>query len=315
MRTYAGIAVLAFGWLAADAGTASAAWNNVFQTCCHNCRPRVSYSAPACDPCPQPCPTISYKQRCYYCPYTAYKQETYCEPVTTYRTSYYWEPVTSYRYTSYYDPCTGCCQQVATPCTSYRLRSQCCAVQSYVQRCRMVPYTAYRQSCYWEPVVCNDPCPNGAAAPGPGPGHGVAPGVAEPPSSVPGGGRPAPGVSEGDRLPPQNLPNTRHRVTPPATGDAPRLDRIAGNSQGRLQGMIVSDDRITPKAGARVVFASAAKTGPQFSAQADPAGRFSIDLPAGEWNLYMADREGKPVYHSQIAVRGSDRRNVTVVSR
>src|SRR4029079_13168743 len=87
---------------------------------------------------------------------------------TTYRTSYYWEPVTRYRYTSYYDPCTGCCQQVCTPCTSYYMRSKCNAVCSYVQRCRMVPCTEMRRSFYLEPVVtysdpCANPCPNGGA--------------------------------------------------------------------------------------------------------------------------------------------------------
>jgi hypothetical protein len=320
MRTYTGLAVLAVGWLAADAGTASAAWNNVFQSCCHSCRPQTSYYAPA-PACPAPCPTISYRQRCYYCPYTAYRQENYCEPVTSYQTSYYWSPVTSYRYTTYYDPCTGCPQQVAQACTSYVLRSQCNAVQSYVQRCRMVPYTAYRQSCYMEPVVTYSApacptCPTG----------GVAPGVAEPSTSQPPisqppvGGvdpdrKPLPGVSEGpDRLPPQNIQN-RYRAPAPATDTPLRMDRISSN-QGRLQGMVVASDRITPLGGARIVFTSVSRQGAQFSAQADPSGRFSIELPPGEWDLLMtSNRDAKPVPHSTIQVRNNDYRVVTVVSR
>lgn len=169
--------------LAADAGTASAAWNNVFQVCCFGCRKQqaaVSHYAapdPCCNPCPQPVCTTRYVQRCYYQPVTSYTTKTYYEPVTTYRTSYYYEPVTTYRYSCYYDPCTGCSQQVACPTTSYRMRSQCCPVQSWVQRCCQVPVTTYRQCSYWEPVTTccqpqapccptsmSQPCQNGHAA-------------------------------------------------------------------------------------------------------------------------------------------------------
>lgn len=311
MRTFAGIAVLTVCWMTADVGTASAAWNNVFQTCCHGCRTpaRSSFFAPAPSAC---CPTVCYQQRCCYQPYTAYKQESYYEPVTTYRTSYYWEQVTSYRYTSYYDPCTGCSQQVCTPCTSYKLRSQCNAVQSYVQRCRMVPYTAYRQSCYLEPVVSSAPacptCPTGGC---PTPG-GPSPAVTEQPSN-PNPARPLPGVAEegAKTLPPQNIPNNRNGTKPSTT--APRMDRIASNSNGRLQGTIVSDDRITPKGNARIVFSSTDKQ--QFAAQADAAGRFRVELPAGEWTVYLTGNDGKPTYHSQINVKNSDQRLLTVVSR
>jgi hypothetical protein len=309
MRTFAGIAVWTVGCFAAGPGAASAAWDNVFQACCNSCgtpAPRSSFFAPAPSPC---CPSVSYQQRCYYQPYTAYKQESYYEPVTTYRTSYYWEPVTSYRYTSYYDPCTGCCQQVATPCTSYQLRSQCNACQSYVQRCRMVPYTAYRQSCYLEPVVCPAPacptCPTGGA-----------PAVSEqPPASPPLDRKPLPGVSEEDNrtLPKQGIPNNR-RVDP-NTGAPLRMDRIASNGNGRLQGTIVSDDRITPKSGARIFFASVGEKGREYSAQADPTGRFAIELPPGDWELYMSGNDGKPAFHSQINVKSNDQRLVTVVSR
>jgi hypothetical protein len=319
MRTFTGIAALTVGWLAVEAGTASAAWNNVFQTCCQSCSPapRSSFFAPA----PSACcpPTVAYQQRCYYQPYTAYRQESYYEPVTTYRTSYYWEPVTSYRYTSYYDPCTGCSQQVATPCTSYQLRSQCNACQSYVQRCRAVPYTAYRQSCYMEPVVSCAPacptcptCPTGGCPTGGCPTAGTpAPAVSEPPPQdrKP---LPAPGVSEDkDFIPKQQIPPTNRQVTP-RTDSPLRMDRIASNTNGRLQGTVVSDDRITPKAGARIIFANAGK---QLTAQAGPDGRFAIELPAGDWDIYMSDRDGKPVYHSQLSVNRNDQRLVTVVSR
>jgi hypothetical protein len=317
MRVIAGIAVLTVGWLSAGAKNASAAWNNVFQTCCNSCQQRSSYYyAPAPSAC---CPTISYQQRCCYQSYTAYRQETVMEPVTTYRTSYYWAPVTSYRYTSYYDPCSCSCKQVCTPYTSYQLRSQCNAVQSYVQRCQMVPYTAYRQSCYLEPVVTYSApacptCPTSAPiAANPGVSEGVG-------SPLPQGDpdrRPLPGVSEGTdkNLPKQDLPNGRNRVAPQGTGAPIRMDRIASNSNGQLRGTIVAEDRITPRAGTRLYFAASERTKPQFSTQADPAGRFTVELPAGEWAMYMTGSDGKPVFHSQISVKNSDQRLVTVVSR
>jgi len=168
------VGLCALGCLAVEAATASAAWNNVFQTnlvcflrrratsnCCPP--PAVAYSAPCCTscappapaPCPAPCPqtscSTSYVQRCYYQPVTVYQTQSYYEAVTTYRTSYYYEPVTTYTYRCYYDPCTCTSQQVATPCTSYRLKAQQCPVQSWVQRCCQVPVTAYQKACYWQP--------------------------------------------------------------------------------------------------------------------------------------------------------------------
>ena len=109
---------LALAALFGSAGSASAAWNNVFQVCCNDCnRPRVSYAAPCPQPCPQPEVRISYVQRCYYQPVTEYKREAYYTPVHEQVKSYYYEPVCSYRYSCYYDPCTGCPQQIATPVT------------------------------------------------------------------------------------------------------------------------------------------------------------------------------------------------------
>src|SRR5262245_18122063 len=306
MKPFTGIAVLALGWLAAGAMPAQAAWNNVFQTCCHDCgSTRSAFFAPA----PAACPTICYRQRCCYEPVVTYKMQTYMEPVTTYRTSYFWEPVTTYKYTSYYDPCTGCCQRVCTPCTSYRLRSQCNAVCSYVQRCCMVPVTTYRQSCYLEPVVTYsapacppDPCPPGpAATPGlPSPGVTETPGVP---------GRMPQITEDKDRLPPQNLSRPR---TPPV-----RIDRTtsAPSNAGRFEGMVVRDDRITPRGNAKVLFVSMEKQGPQQSVTTDASGRFDVSLPAGDWLIYTPGADGKPEYHSQLTVRERDARTLVVVRR
>jgi hypothetical protein len=149
-RLTAGLAI-ALGVLGL-AGTAPAAWDNVFQVCCNDCNkaPRTSYFAPqACpQPCPQPQVQVNYIQRTYYQPVTEYQRKSYYEPVTQNYTSYYYEPVTTYRYSTYYDPCTGCPQQVCTPCTSYKLRSKCNSVTSYVEResegSRTLPYLDWK---------------------------------------------------------------------------------------------------------------------------------------------------------------------------
>jgi hypothetical protein len=191
-----GLALVAF----AAGEPARAAWNNVFEVCCHSCRkqPAVSGYAPSpcCPPapcCPQQQCTTRYSLRTYYQPVTTYQQSCSYEPVTTYRTSYYYEPVTSYRYSCYYDPCTCSYQQVATPCTSYQLRSRCCPVTSYLQRCCLQPVTTYQQMNYYVPeTTC---CQTTVGAPIPAPCN-TAPSVTTPPiTTAPPGGNP-PSVSD-----------------------------------------------------------------------------------------------------------------------
>lgn len=318
--------VLALGWVAVGATDASAAWNNVFQTssCCQQ-----SVSAFFCPP-PPPvcCAKISYVQRCFYQPVTTFKTETFFEPVTTFRTSYFWEPVTRYHCTSFFDPCTGCCKQVCVPCTSFCLRSKCNAVCSYVQRCRMVPVTSMRQSFYLEPVVtysdpCGNPCcpPGGAAVAG-----AVAPGVIHTPGATapavipPGAGigessDRGPGIGESTeppRIPRINIDSSRPKTAVPVKPI--RLDRVASRTDsGRLQGLVVRDDRITPRANATLRFVG--EKDEEVTAKADRTGRFDVDLSAGEWTLYLTGADGKPTFHSTVLVRGSDDRRVTVVSR
>ena len=186
--------------LAVGASPVRAAWDNVFQVCCHHCGhqpavssytpPVVSSYAPPASCCPQPaCCTTNYQARCYYEPVTTYQSKTYYEPVTSYRTSYYYEPVTSYRTSYYYDP--SCCsyKQSCTQVTNYQLRSQSCPVQSWVQRCASVPVQSYRQSFYWEPVTtcqappaCPAPC---SASPYPPDGSAVPPGALLRPAGAP----------------------------------------------------------------------------------------------------------------------------------
>lgn len=223
--------------LAMANGSAQAAWNNVFQVCCHSCQGSNYVAAPAApapvassyNGCQQSCQqcTTRYVQRCYYQPVTTYRQSSYMEPVTTYRTSYYYEPCTSYRYSCYYDPCTCRYQQVAQPVTTYRLRSQCCPVTSYLQRCCLQPVTSYQQMTYYEPQttccqttigapVAAPPCGASVAPSGPPPAvHGEQVG---PPPGVSGGQTaPPPGVSGGPMVGPPAV-SGQQTAPPPAIG-------------------------------------------------------------------------------------------------
>jgi len=302
---------LALGWVAVGAGDASAAWNNVFQTTCNGTSSRSSYFAPQPSGC---CPSVSYVQRCYYQPVTTYKTETYYEPITTYRKSYYWDPVTSYSYTSYYDPCTGCSQRVAKPCTSYYLRERCNAVQSYVSRCRMVPVTEMRKSFYLEPVVTYyDPCGRPIAAPG----AAVTESAGVVPSGAVEGTRPGAGINESSeppRIPRTAIPESSPRKVSPEPAKPVRADRVASLTNfGRIQGQVVRDDRITPQTNATLKFVG--EKDEEVIAKADATGRFTVDLPAGEWELYVPGANGKPQFHSTIQVNKADDRRVMVVSR
>ena len=261
MKPYrVGVWLCALALLAVGAAPAEAAWDNVFQVCCHSCNSRPSlfgrssnYCCPQPTTCCAPVCTTQYVQRCYYQPVTCYQTKTYYEPVTTYRTSYYYEAVTSYRYSCYYDPCTCSYQQVACPQTCYRLRSQCCPVTSYLQRCCQVPVTSYRLSYYYEPVTtCAAPACPPACTPGvseqssqpTAPMQQPTPGVYEQRTPAPGNGsngtydryypQPAqPNPAPATQPPP--MTNNSYRQMAPAAPPSPpptvKLDRIVAVPQ------------------------------------------------------------------------------------
>ena len=109
------------------------------------------------------------------------------------------------------------------------------------------------------------------------------------------------------------LESSPRKVAPES--DKPlRADRVASlSSFGRLQGHVVHDDRITPRANATLKFVG--EKDEEVLAKADRSGHFDIDLPAGEWTLYVPGVDGKPTFHSTLVVNRSDDRRVTVVSR
>ncbi len=309
---------------------APAAWNNVFQVTCNRCRrqttsnfaPVIAFAAPSCPQpacpqpaCPQTCctPQVSWVQRSYYQPVTSFQQVTNFEPVTSFRTSYFFEPVTSYHYSSYFDPCSGCCQKVATPTTSFRLRSQCNAVTSYAARISFRPVTTYRQSCYWEQVTL--PCspttaPATTATP---PAATIAPPVAGAPDLNPGVTEeqkvtPPPVIDEKITVIPPSQPLRRSTPLPPAPVKAEHVASL-GASSAMLTGQVVLAN-YQPRSGAKVTFVSASNLTKRQPAVADASGRFHVDLPAGEWYVYVNNK-----YHNAMKVRGNEARNVMVLSR
>ena len=306
-----------------SAGTASAAWNNVYQVCCNDCpKARASYYPPA--PQAQPHVQVNYIQRSYYQPVTEYVQKSYYEPVTRNYTSYYYEPVTSYSYTTYYDPCSGCPQKIATPVTSYRLRSQCNSATSYVQRCAMVPVTTLKPVTVRQPVVTyyyppEPVCPPTGSSYGSPMIPQTGPVVDElrPPASVVPS---APSTQGGmqETMPATNLPTAPGMSLPrsPAIAPKPRLDRTASRSGiVTVRGEVVMADQLTPRPGTKIVFVRADKPTVREYATANAYGEFDTQLPAGNWIVYLGSTNGQAVYHKQVSLGDQDSYNYRVVSR
>lgn len=309
------------------AADASAAWNNVFQVTCWNCRSqqaRTSYYQPpiAATPAPvaaegssQQCNT-SYVQRSYYEPVTSYERKSYYEPVTTYRTSYYYEPVTQCRTSYYYDPCSCGYKPVTTQETTYALKAQQCPVTSYVERCYQQPVTSYRLSYYYQPVTtcCTTttgapvqalpqggaPAPSMAPAPAP-----IAPSTAQPPLASP-----SPAISEQRTIPPM-APGVNETRTPGTSYSRPiqppanvRPERIASaNNLVPMNGQLTGGLLNTPVRNANLWFVGTGNE--RIPANTDNQGRFSTQIPAGTWNVYMAGRDGGAKFLSTVAATGS----------
>jgi hypothetical protein len=290
------------------AGPAAAGWDNVFQlTCCDGPSITRSYAAPAAD-CPSPCEPqarVSYQQRCYYQPETSYKRESYWVPVKENVKSYYYEPVTSYKYTSYYDPCSGQCQQICTPTTSYAVKEQCNSVTRWVEQSRMVPVTSYRAVTMYTPVVTYyyPPVSSPSAFKIP-----LAPRVEEKSNTAP--------PAETDLIPKTDLkttPNSTPRAMPKATQSGSAY--TASRAKAGLRGEVVLNDQVTPRANTKVIFLNAADTARREETQTNAFGEFDVQLPAGDWYVYLGQGTGKATFHKKLTVTERQNRDVTLVSR
>ena len=304
------------GVMASDTA-AEAGWDNVFQVCCHDCRPRSTRSYFRADNCePQPERRVEYQRSYYMEPVTVMKAERYTEEVPTKVKSYYWDPVTTYTYSSYYDPCTCKCQEIAVPRTSYVRKEQCNTVMRYVERIRMVPTQVQRKVEVVRPVVtyyypetrrylpADCELPAGGATPRVDEFRGSQPKV----------------IQEGETIPRTDLPITgqsRPRTTPaptkPFTGGVNA--RTTSYAPATVRGEVVRDDQHTPRGGAKLVFVNAANLDLREYVTSDSFGNFDVKLPAGEWYVYLGNGDGRAQYHRKITVGEYDAREFKVVSR
>lgn len=311
---------------------AFAGWNTVFTaTCCDRPRiaqrPSTSKSCDTCAPAPvvaqAPCDTcaprtsakVEYERTCYTVPVTVMRPERYTEEIATQVKSYYWEPVTSYTYRSYYDSCSGACQQIQVPRTSYVRKEECNTVMKAVERMRMVPVQVERQVCESRPVITS---------------YGP---VTKTYGPLTPAGTPhveqqrQPSVYQDDRIAPQGLPGTPGGTSNPKS-TVPQPMPIQSNfrqnalttshtreTDGKLAGEVVKQDKTTPVANAKLVFVNAANTEQREYATADAFGSFEKKLGAGEWYLYVGPGDGKASYHSKVTVKEGNTRSVMVASR
>jgi hypothetical protein len=210
-------------------------------------------------------------------------------------------------------------------------------VQSWVQRCCQVPVTTYQKSCYWQPQTTCCTTTQGAPIPVVTQQPAVVqqqavvqqPPVVQQQVVVPQQTAPpaaAPSITPPSNYPPPSPPNVYEQrtfgtgnpaapvnapVMPPATLKAAppapplRLEGIAMLPDSRLEGQVVHNDR-TPRAGARVMFVNA-QAGQRVVTTANTAGRFSVGLASGNWNVYLYGADDIPVYSVQLQVTGSKR--------
>ncbi|MFO0938744.1 MAG: hypothetical protein U0798_19755 [Gemmataceae bacterium] len=290
-------------------GNAFAGWNSVAQLTC-DCRPRTSFfRQPDCD---KPEVRRSYVQRTYYQPVTEWKAEKYLEPVKVNERSSYYEPVTSYSYSSYYDPCSGECQRIATPHTEYRLKTQCNTSYKYVERTRMVPVQTLKPVTMMQPVVTYYYPPRRASGtiggerlidPSEIQGLQNAPTAPQTEIERTGGSEliPNPGVPS---KPPMNMPNGASRARTASFAKA-----------SALRGEVVANDRITPRGNTKVVLMNAADGTTRKDTITNEFGEFNINVPAGEWHIYLGTGTGKATFHSTVKIAEGQTRDVTVASR
>ena len=293
---------------------AKAGWDNVFQVVCFNCdKPaRTSYYA-------APAPTTSstsvrYEERAYYETRTSMVPERYQAEVPVQVKSYYYDPVTTYSRSSYRDPCTNECREVCVPKTCYVRKEECNTVMKAVERIRMVPTEVRRKvverrpvytQTYYGPAIRSyeDDC--------------AAPSSTSPPQ-IDEYRSPVPQSMPSNTIEPPYVPtNPASNQTRQSSPSQPKSNALTTSLEptARLQGEVVASDQITPKGGVRVVFLNASNLEVRRYAEADRFGNFDLELPAGDWHLYLGTGNGQAVYQKKVNVVANDTRTFKVVSR
>jgi hypothetical protein len=128
------------------------------------------------------------------------------------------------------------------------------------------------------------------------------------------------GGSMYDRLYPPSQP--QGPVMPPASMKVPlptpanpgvKLEGIVMGPDSRVDGQVVRNDN-SPRANAKLMFVGA-QAGQRYFATANTAGRFSVSLPSGNWNVYLYGADDLPLYSTQLSVTGAQQPAFTLVSR
>jgi hypothetical protein len=248
----------------------------------------------------QSCPVQSYVQRCAQVPVTAYQKVCYWQPQTTCCTTTEGAPI--------YAPTSA---PVAAP-----------PVMAQPPAVTAAPVPA--------PVPAQPPqvqtAPSITPAPNP-------PSISE--SRTPANGTSQPNNSMYDRYYPRPMPlntpaapaNPNATTMPPASWQpsnaAParpvpppppvKLDRIVVGPDAHVHGQVVKSDN-SPRSNARVLFVDAALGGRQ-TATTNNWGHFDIDLPAGNWLVYLYGPDDIARYHSRLDVNATQTARLTLVNR
>ena len=268
------------------ADAARAGWDSAFQVACFHCRrPRATaYYAPPPAPVVARAPStaVTHKEReCRMEPITVMRPETYQEPVQVQERRSYYEPSTTYTTRSYYDPKTCRTETFSEPTTCMVRKEECNTVTKYIERVRMVPVQTERKVCYERPVTTitqygpttkSYECENCELPPAGGnpPRVTVEPGEPQPRIA------PTPGVL--NQSPPKPMP-----ATPPSQSNygVPFNARTTSLGKARVEGEVVTDDGVTPRPGAKVVFMSAANFATRVEAVTDAFGQFDAQRAGG----------------------------------
>jgi hypothetical protein len=299
-------------------------------------------------------PVTTYQSQSYYEPVTTYRTSYYYEPVASYRYSSYYDacscsyqqvatPVTSYQLRAQSCPVQSYVQRCAqVPVTAYQKvcywqpQTTCCTTtQGAPVYAPSAPAMQPAMQPAMPPSVSAGPAAPPSAPPVINTAPSMAPAPATPPniseSRTPGNGTSQPTNPGYDRYYPRpqqlqapapTMPpaSWQPRQNPAAPTQAPvpppppvKLERIVVGPDSHIEGTVVRSDN-SPRANTRVLFVDAA-VGSRQTVTTNTSGRFDVDLPAGNWLVYLYGPDDIARFHSRIDVGATQSARVMLVNR
>jgi hypothetical protein len=104
------------------------------------------------------------------------------------------------------------------------------------------------------------------------------------------------------------------RSMPPAQGTF-NARTTSRQTVAAVRGEVVQRDTVTPRGGAKLVFVNTNDLKQREYATTDNFGSFDVQLPAGNWYIYLGSGTGRAEYHKQITVAAAQTKDYTIVSR